>query len=72
MSIISDLFKELLGMFLGDARLALATLFLVAGVVGLVTALRAGPLVSGGTLLFGCQAILVEAASRGARVRNRR
>ena len=59
-------------MFLADARLTLATLLLVAIVAGLVGALHAGPFVGGGILLFGCLAILVEAASREARARSRR
>lgn len=71
MSIIRDLLNELLGMFIADARLALATLFLVAIVAGLVGALRAGPFLGGGILLFGCLAILVEAASREANSRSR-
>ncbi len=70
MSIIRDLLNELLGMFLADARLALATLFLVAIVAGLVVALRVEPLVGGGVLLLGCLVILVAAAGREARARN--
>jgi hypothetical protein len=71
MMIVSDVLKELLGMFLADARLSLAVLFLVAIVAGLVVALHAGMLLAGGVLLFGCLAILVESASREARARNR-
>ena len=66
MSIIRDLYHELLGMFVADGRLALATLFLVAVVAALVDVVRVGPFVAGGILLFGCLAILVEAASREA------
>ncbi|HWX33066.1 MAG TPA: hypothetical protein VNZ53_37270 [Steroidobacteraceae bacterium] len=40
MSIIGDVCKELLGMFLADARLTKAILFLVAIVAGLVVELR--------------------------------
>jgi hypothetical protein len=70
MSIVGDVFKELFAMFLGDATLALATLFLVAVVGGLVVALRVEPLVGGGVLLLGCLVILVAAAGREARARN--
>ena len=70
MSIIVDVAKELLGMFLADARLTAATLVLVAIVPGLVTALRIEPLLGGGVLLLGCLAILVEAALREARRRS--
>ena len=72
MSIIGDVLKELLGMFLADARLTLATLSLVAIDAGLVAALHVEPFVGGGLLLFGSLAILVEAASRGVRGRDRR
>ncbi len=71
MRIASDVLKELLGMFATEAKLTLATLFLVAGVAGLVVALRVGPILDGGILLFGCLGILVEAVSREARARYR-
>jgi hypothetical protein len=66
MSIIVEVAKELLGMFLADARLTTATLVLVAIVAGVV-ALRVEPLQGGCVLLLGCLAILVEAAIREAR-----
>jgi hypothetical protein len=72
MSIVGDVFKELLGMFVADARLTAAILFLVAGVAGLVVAWRIGPLVAGGVLLFGSLAILVEAVRREAAAKTRR
>jgi hypothetical protein len=71
MSIIGDVFRDLLGMFLPDSRLALAILFLVAMVAGLVAALRVEAFLGGGVLLFGSLAILVEAVSREARGRGR-
>jgi hypothetical protein len=70
MSIIVEVAKELLGMFLADARLTTATLVLVAIVAGLVVALRIEPLLGGCVLLVGCLAILVAAAVREARGRN--
>jgi hypothetical protein len=70
MSIIADVSKELLGMFLADARLTTATLILVAIVAALVIALQVEPLLGGGLLLLGCLAILVEAAAREAARRN--
>lgn len=69
MSILVDVAKELLGMFLADARLATATLLLVA----IVAALLAGyvePLLGGAVLLLGCLARLVEATVREARHRS--
>jgi hypothetical protein len=70
MSIIIDVATELLGMFLADARLTLATLVLVALVAGFVDALHYAPLLGGALLLFGCLAILIEAAVREARRRS--
>ena len=65
MSMIGGVLKELLGMFLGDARLTGAVLCLVAA-VGILS-WSAGPFVPGAILLIGCLAILVEAAFREAR-----
>lgn len=70
MSILRDVAKELLGMFLADARLTTATLLLVVIVAGLVVALRVEPLLGGSVLFLGCIAILVEAAIREARRRS--
>ena len=64
---IGAIFKELVGMFLGDARLTGATLFLVAA-VGLLS-WHGRPVVPGAVLLIGCIAILVETAFREARNR---
>jgi hypothetical protein len=69
MSIIGDVAKELLGMFLADARLTTAILLLVVGLGGLIFVVQIEPLVAGGVLLVGCLAILVEAALREARER---
>jgi hypothetical protein len=71
MTIIRDVLKELFGMFLADARLTMAILLLVAVVAGVVAALHPGSLLTGGALLFGCLAILVEAVNREARTRHR-
>jgi hypothetical protein len=70
MSIMFEVAKELLGMFLADARLTMATLALVAIVGGLVIAMHADPLVGGSVLILGCLAILVEASVREARHRS--
>ena len=68
MSILMEVARELLGMFLADARLTVATLALVALAAGLI-ALQVAPLAAGALLLLGCLAILVEAAAREARRR---
>jgi len=67
MSILGDVFKELYAMFLGDARLTLAILFLVALVGTLVVGAQIGPLFGGGILLLGCLAILVGTTSLEAK-----
>jgi hypothetical protein len=66
MTIIMDVARELVGMFLGDARLTLATVLLVA-VAGAVARWHGTPLLAGGVLLLGCLAIVVGAAVRQAR-----
>jgi hypothetical protein len=72
MNILRDVARELLGMFLADARLTTATLVLVAVVAGLVLAMRVEPLLGGSLLLLGCLAILIEAAIREAKRRSAR
>jgi uncharacterized membrane protein (DUF4010 family) len=69
MNIIGDVFKELFAMFLADARLTVATLFLVAIVGGLVEGLHVEPFLAGSVLLLGCLAIVAGTASREARNR---
>jgi len=71
MTLLGDVARELLGMFLADARLTGATLALVALVAGLILSLGVQPLIGGGALLIGCLAILTEAVVREARRRRR-
>ena len=66
MSIVREFFKEVLGMFLADARLTVAILVLVS-LAGILTAFEADPLVSGGMLLTGSLVILVTTSCRGIR-----
>jgi hypothetical protein len=70
MSIMTDIVKELLGMFLADARLTASILTLVAMVGGLVAVFDVEPLLGGGVLLLGCLAILIEAVVRETRLRH--
>jgi hypothetical protein len=67
MSIVADIAKELFGMFLADARLTMAILFLVGCVAALLIAFRLAPLLAGALLLLGCVGILIDASRRGAR-----
>ncbi len=71
MNVLGDVTRELLGMFLADGRLTLATLVLVAVVAVLLLTAHAAPLVTGLVLLGGCLAILVEATLREARHRHK-
>ncbi len=72
MNVIGEVLRELVGMFLADAWLAGAILFLVAAVAGLLAAWQTEPLLGGGVLLFGSLATLVAAACREAAARARR
>ena len=69
MTLLRDVARMLLGMFLTDARLSIAILALVTLVAGLILKLGVDSLVGGGILLAGCLAILVEAAARETRRR---
>jgi uncharacterized membrane protein len=69
MTILRDLVRELVGMFLADARLTSAILVLVVLVAGLVHELGMNTGAGGTILTVGCLAILVEAATREARRR---
>jgi hypothetical protein len=68
MNIVVAVGKELLSMFLADARLAVAILLLVAAVGSLVS-WRSQPFLGGSILLLGSLAILVGTACREARKR---
>lgn len=69
MTLLADIAKGLVGMFLADARLSGAVLALVLVVVVLTKVLELEPLIGGGVLLAGCLAILAAAAYREARRR---
>lgn len=67
--IVADVTKELLGMFLADARLTLSILVLVGIAAGLVDWLSVSPVVGGGLLVVGSLLILVEAVVRKSKQR---
>jgi len=71
MNLIQEVGKELLGMFLTDARLSFLILLLVGVVMGLVRQSHANPIVGGGILLIGCLVILTEAVLRERTIRRR-
>lgn len=68
MSLVRDVLKEVLGMFLADAGLSLAVLAVVAIAAALAN-LAAAPLAAGGVLLFGSLAALIASARHGAGAR---
>jgi hypothetical protein len=59
--------KELLGMFVGDNKLALYVLAVVALAAVCAFALHAGALATGAVLALGCAAVLVESVLRAGR-----
>lgn len=67
--IVADVTKELLGMFLADARLTVSILVLVGIAAGLVDWLSVSPVVGGGLLVVGSLLILVEAVVRKSKQR---
>lgn len=69
MTLLRDITKELLGMFLADARLTGGTLLLVAIVGALAESHAVRPLVVGVALLIGCPGVVVMAAWRESRRR---
>ena len=69
MTLLGDIGRELLGMFLADVRLSGAVLALVAIVAMLTESHSVQPLVSGAAFLLGSLGILVFAAWREGRRR---
>ncbi len=67
MTMLKEIIAELIGMFMGDARLTLAVLALVASVAALIKLAGADPLGAGGVLLVGCLGLLIENVYRSAR-----
>ncbi|MEP6828308.1 MAG: hypothetical protein ABJA10_09570 [Aestuariivirga sp.] len=72
MDIIKDVLAELFNMFVTDARLTVATLLLVALAAILIIVFPVEPLISGGVLLIGCFAIVIEATVRETKARAKR
>ncbi len=70
MNLARDIAKELLGMFIVDARLSISILILIPIVWALAT--RLSPLLAGGMLVLGCLAVLVSTVAHEARERVRR
>jgi hypothetical protein len=68
MTMLKELAAELIGMFIGEKRLTISILAIVAAVGSLVDFIGLDPLVGGAALLFGCLILLIESVCRSARV----
>ena len=66
MTMLKELAAELIGMFVGETRLTISVLAIVAA-VGSVDFIGLDPLLGGAVLLFGCLILLVEDVCRSAR-----
>jgi hypothetical protein len=67
MNLLRDVIAELVGMFVGDARLSAAVLFVVAVAAVVIRLAGVAPLAGGVVLLAGCLLVVVEGVRRGAR-----
>jgi len=66
MTILKEVLAELIGMFIGDARLSVAILAVVAAVALLIEIGHIEPLIGGGVLLIGCLLVLLAAVRRAS------
>jgi hypothetical protein len=67
MRMLKELAAELIGMFVGETRLTISILVVVAAVGSLVDFIDLDPLLGGAALLFGCLVLLIESVCRSAR-----
>jgi hypothetical protein len=67
MTMLKEVVAEMIGMFVGEKRLTMAVLALVAVAGSLVDFTDLNSLIGGGLLLFGCLALLIESICRSAR-----
>jgi len=67
MTMLKEVVAEMIGMFVGEKRLTIAVLGLVAVSGSLVDFTDFNSLIGGGLLLFGCLVLLIESVCRSAR-----
>jgi hypothetical protein len=72
MTLLRDICKELVGMFVSDAKLSAAILTVVAVIAVLIDFAGLNPLIGGGGLVVSCLAILAITTAISARQLNRR
>lgn len=68
MTLIKEVLGELVGMFVGDTRLTLSILAVIAGAAAICLS-GLPPLAAGGVLLAGSLAVLLDSVRRAARPR---
>jgi len=69
MTILRDLAAELVGMFIGDRRLTIAVLAIVAATGLSIDFAGLEPLAGGAILLLGCPVLLIDNVRRSAALR---
>jgi hypothetical protein len=67
MTLLKEFAAELIGMFVGEKRMTISVLAIVAATGSLVDFIGLDPLVGGAVLLFGCLILLVESVCRSSR-----
>jgi hypothetical protein len=67
MTMLKELVAELIGMFVGETRLTISVLAIIAAVGSLVDFVGLDPLLGGAALLLGCLILLIESVCRSAR-----
>ena len=67
MTMLKELAAELIGMFVGEKRLTVSVLAIVAAAGSLVDFTNLNSLVGGALLLFGCLVLLIQSVWRSAR-----
>jgi hypothetical protein len=66
-TILKDVIAELIGMFVGDIRVTVAILAVVAAAAALIDLAGVHPLLAGGVLLCGCLAVVIAGVVWAAR-----
>jgi hypothetical protein len=67
MTVLKEVVAELISMFVGERRLTIAVLTLVAGAGCLANFTDLDPLVGGTMMLLGCLILLIESVWRSAK-----
>lgn len=71
MNILTDILKELGGMFISDARLSGAVLLVIGATAALIDLVGLDPLLAGTLLLIACLFLVIESVRRSARKAHR-